>query len=54
METITAQQYESLKLIIYNMLMGNPEMGLGEMADCMIAAEMAVDEWMEKESLKIK
>lgn len=54
MTTITAQQYESLKLIIYNMLMGNPEMGLGDMGDCMTASEMAVDEWMEKEGLKIK
>ncbi len=51
MTTITEKQYESLKEIIYDSLIANPENGLGEMGACRDEAERIADEWMEKENI---
>ena len=44
---LTTKQIESLQAIIYDKLMENPEMGLGEMGECHDEASRMVDEWME-------
>jgi len=51
MKAITENQYRSLTQAIYEKLMENPEMGMGEMGECKEVAEMIVDEWMQKEGI---
>ena len=60
---ITENQFETLKKGIYNMLMGitmyaeNGEevtFGMGEMGECSDAAELVINEWIEKENISIE
>jgi len=52
MTTITEKQYDDLVTRIYNVLISNPEVGLGEMGDCQLAASELVNEWTEANSMK--
>lgn len=45
---ITEAQRKALEDKIYNLLMANPEMGMGEMGECREAAERLVSEWLEE------
>lgn len=53
MTQITEQQKDSLQSKIYEMLMANPEMGLGEMGICSDSAQFLVDEWMEENNITL-
>lgn len=53
MQNITEAQIESLTELIFDKLIGIPEMGLGEMGECRDEAKRIVHEWIEKENLKI-
>lgn len=48
---ISATIIESLEQSIYDLLMAQPDMGLGEMGDCREAAKITVEEWMENNSI---
>ena len=50
---ITEASRLALVTAIYNLLMSNPEMGMGEMGDCHEAAEILVDEWMTDQHVNI-
>lgn len=51
MTQISEKQYESLVKCIYETLIANPELGIGEMGECTQEAERIVDEWMQKEGI---
>lgn len=42
----------NLKTMIYNLLISNPEIDMGQMSDCMEAAECLVNEWIELNNIK--
>lgn len=54
---ITATQYDSLKNAIYNALLDSTEtedgFDMGEMGNCMDAADLLIKEWMSKEGVTI-
>ncbi len=47
-ETQKAQLIEA----IYDLLMSNPDMGLGDMGDCREAAEYTVENWIKDSGIK--
>ena len=51
MQTLTTTQIKSLEDKIYDKLMENPEMGMGEMGECRDEASRIVDDWMEENSV---
>jgi len=48
---LTENQYNSLVDKIYDKLMENPEMGMGEMGECHDESNRIVDEWMEENDI---
>lgn len=50
---LTADQIKSLENGIYNSLMDNPELGMGEMLECRSEAERIVSEWMEENNIEV-
>jgi hypothetical protein len=53
MNQITQPQQKSLEDKIYNLLMDNPEMGMGEMGDCQLAARTLVLDWIEENNIEV-
>lgn len=51
MTEITNPQYDTLVKEIEDLLMSNPEMGMGEWGECHDAAINVVDTWMEKNNI---
>lgn len=51
MQTITTEQIKSLQDKIYSKLMGNPDMGMGEMGECRDESKRIVWEWMEENNI---
>ena len=45
---INTLHIEKLQLKIYNLLMSNPDMGLGEVNDCRDAAAELIGEWLKE------
>jgi hypothetical protein len=54
METLTQGQFIGLVQGIYDQLMSNPEMGMGDMGDCMEAAEDLVRNWAHSNGIEIE
>jgi hypothetical protein len=54
MTTITDKQFDSLRKAIQDLLMSNPDMGLGDMNDCSDAAYDLIETWMEKNKIENK
>lgn len=50
---ITEIQKNALEQKIYDLLMENPEMGMGEMGECRDAANRIVDEWIEENGIEV-
>lgn len=48
---LTTQQIKSLEDKIFDKLMENPEMGMGEMGECMDESKRVVEEWMEENNI---
>lgn len=44
--TITEQELKNLETMIYNLLMSNPEVGMGEIGECRDAARELTQEWI--------
>jgi hypothetical protein len=44
-------QIKSLQNAIYDLLMSNPDMGLGEVNECQEAAQDLVYQWMESNQI---
>lgn len=57
MTTITQSQFDSLKNIIYNVLLDGTDKGegadMGEMGNCMEAADNMASEWITKENIEL-
>jgi hypothetical protein len=51
---ITKEQANKLKGSIYAMLMDAPDMDMGDMTNCMEAAELLVNEWIELNNITVK
>lgn len=49
--TITEHARKSLENDIYQLLMENPEMDMGEMGNCIEAAESLVGNWIEQNNI---
>lgn len=50
---ITENQLAELKKKIYNLLMENPDMDMGDMNHCTEAAEILVYSWIKKQNIKV-
>lgn len=50
---MTQKQFDSLVTNIYNLLMDMPEMGLGEMNDCLEEAHRVANEWAAENYIEI-
>ncbi len=50
---ITENQKQDLITGIYNVLIGNPEVGLGEMGECREEATTIVNEWIERNQIVV-
>jgi hypothetical protein len=46
-------QIESLRTMIYNLLISNPDVGMGEMGECRETADELVDEWINLNNINI-
>ncbi len=53
MTTITETQHQSLVTKIYDSIMGQEDMGFGEMGEATDEANRIVNEWMEENSITI-
>ena len=51
---IKETQLDNLRIMIYNLLISDPEMGLEDMPQCSDAANMLVDEWIELNNITIQ
>lgn len=52
MTQLTKQQYDSLVKGIFDTLVANPDVGLGEVAQCRETAEWIVNEWAEANGIE--
>ena len=50
---LTNKQIEKLEYLIYESLMSNPDYGLGERGECRDEAQRIVEEWINKEDIKV-
>lgn len=48
---ITADQRQALEDSIYNTLISNPDVGMGEMGECRDTAEQIVSEWIQNNQI---
>lgn len=53
MKQLTLIQYNSLVDKIYSSLIALPEMGMGEMGDCMEEAKIIVHDWMQENKIEL-
>lgn len=51
MKSITTEQINSLEEKIYSLLMGHPDMGIGEQGECLDSASNLVWEWMQDNNI---
>ncbi len=54
MKTITEKQYDDLVTRIYNVLISNPEVGLGEIGECTDSAKQIAKEWTDANQIGIE
>lgn len=46
-------QIENLRTMIYNLLISNPDVGMGEIGECRDAADELVNEWISLNNINI-
>jgi len=51
--TITQAQAQALETKIYDLLMQNPEMDMGDMGNCLEAASDLVSEWIVENNIQL-
>lgn len=51
---MTEQQKESLIKIVYDLLMNDPYMDMGDMGNCREAAEQTINNWIKDNQIEIK
>ena len=50
---ITELQRTNLTVMLYNLLISSPEVGLGEIGECEDAAKETVNNWIEENCIKV-
>ena len=51
--TVKQSELDLMQKKIYEMLMANEDMGIGEMGDCRDAARYVVEEWVEETKVEV-